>query len=195
MKTLLPIARVLMALPLLWSSEAAETLSALQTRGARSSDERIPAEYRVTIAGRILSEDKRPLANVPITLSETDPDNVVFHSRTDPPSDGKSVLTTAGGSSYVIENGALRPVKVLNPSGKSGLDGQFSILADRRFWAKTGYFTLLGGLVTQLRGGRMAGILRKPGGEKFVVSDDRTTATLLLGDIVVFERYMEDTRP
>lgn len=135
-----------------------------------------PDEYAITITGRILSEERKPLAGMNIMISETDPKKVTITARTDAPDK--------------LPSGTLVAVKLLNPRANTDTNGRFTIRADRRFWEKTGCFALHGGVVPGT-GNMQADILRKPGGDPIVVKTDAKTRTVDLGDIIVLEKYMK----
>jgi len=119
----------------------------------------IPAEFAVTITGRILSQDKEPLVGMSVLVSETDKDKIAITWRTG--DDGK----------------------VLNPIGETDKTGRFTIVADRRFWEKTGYLTLQGGFIPGTT--KNAGILRGAINEPLIIKLDPKTKKLDLGEIVV----------
>jgi hypothetical protein len=135
-----------------------------------------PDEYAITITGRILSESRKPLAGMPIMISETDPEKVAITVRTDAPDK--------------LPSGVLVAVKLLNPLANTDANGRFTIPADRRFWQSTGHFALHGGLVPGT-GNMQADILRKPSGDPIVVRPDSKTRTIDLGDIVVAEKHLK----
>lgn len=135
-----------------------------------------PDEYTMTITGRILSEERKPLAGMTVMLSETDPEKVTITARTDAPAN--------------LPSGVLVRVNLLNPRAKTDANGRFTIPADRRFWESTGCFALQGDLVPGT-GNMQADILRKPSGDPIVVRTDSKTRTIDLGDIVVLEKHMK----
>jgi hypothetical protein len=73
--------------------------------------------------------------------------------------------------------------KLLNPTGETDSTGRFTIVADRRFWQKTGYFTLQGGLIPGTL--QNAGILRGSLGEPIIIKLDPKAKKFDVGDITI----------
>jgi hypothetical protein len=126
---------------------------------AEAQTVKIPDEYSIMITGRILNEKKEPLVHLNIIISETQADNVAISWR-------------IGGDG-----------KLANPQTYTDANGRFSIAADRRFWEKTGYFTLYGGFLPGTT--QNAGVLRGPGGGPVVIKTDPKTKKFEIGDIIV----------
>jgi hypothetical protein len=110
-----------------WSATIVTVLFILTVLGQASEDPtspkepKIPNEFAITISGRIIFPDGEPVsADRSVLLSETEP--------------GKPSFTLRAGAGG----------KIINPSGRTDKNGRFTIVADRRYWEKTGYFTLEG---------------------------------------------------
>lgn len=117
---------------------------------ASRKETKIPDEFALTITGRVIWPDAKPIPDMGIMLSETDPEKVAFTLR-----------FGAGG-------------KIINPSGTTDKNGRFTIVADRRYWEKTGYFTLYGG------SSPLVGSLNEP----IIIKVDAKAKKIDLGDII-----------
>jgi len=116
-----------------------------------------PAENYLMIKGTLKSEPGSPIAKRSVTLYET-------HYK------GKELQATI----KVGKEGIL-----LNPSSMTDSGGSFTILADRRFWEKSGSFTL----GVSLWNGEA--YLRDKNGVHLVIQVDKKTKTVALGEIKV----------
>ena len=116
---------------------------------ARSKETKIPDEFALTITGRIIWPDGKPIPDRMVMLSETE----------------------AGKPSFTLTAGA--GGKIVNPSGTTDKNGRFTIIADRRYWQKTGYFTLW-------EGSLLVGSLNEP----IIIKVDAKTKKIDLGDII-----------
>lgn len=97
-------------------TDAGWALSEIQSK----EDEWIRAEYFVKIKGKLIEETEEAFADQTVTLYELINDEGTF----------KTTIK-------VGEGGIL-----LNPSTKTDSDGNFTIIADRRFWEGSGMFTI-----------------------------------------------------
>ena len=82
--------------------------------------DKIPEEYKVTITGRLLRENKSPLRGAYVELSEVIEEEGKIKTR------------------FKVGDGGI----ALNPSTRTDETGKFTIVADRRFWEESGQFTL-----------------------------------------------------
>lgn len=119
------------------------------------------AQRKVTITGRLLYENKKPIVGIHVMVMEAES------------KDGKIATTWKTGPDG----------KLANPSAVSDKEGRFSIVADPSFWAGTGNFTLSGGFLPGTTAN--AGILRGPGEVPMLLTVDAKATKLDLGDIVV----------
>lgn len=119
----------------------------------------IPDQFAFTITGRLLTPNSAPLAGMEVLVSETDCARPAIAWQTG--SDGR----------------------LINPRATTDASGRFRITADRRFWARTGCFTLQGGLIPGTMEG--AGILRGEANAPVLVTPAPRARSITLGDIVV----------
>ena len=122
------------------------------------------AARKVTIAGRLLYEDKSPIVGIRVMVMETES------------KDGRITTTWKTGPDGTLAN----------PSAVTDNAGRFSIEAAPSFWASTGDFTVSGGFLPGTT--TNAGILLGPGQVPMLLSIDAKTNKVDLGDIVVVKK-------
>jgi hypothetical protein len=142
---------------------AGENASNLQSKKENNSN--IPDEYLVTITGRLLDKSNSPIAGMSVMLFEASVTNT---------KDGEKISIT-------LKTGA--DGKLVNPTATTDSEGRFTIVADRRFWQKTGKFTLSGGFLPGTA--TNAGYLQGPNGTPLLITIDPNTSRSDLGDIPV----------
>lgn len=119
--------------------------------------DKIPEEYKVTITGRLLWENKSPVGEGAwVLLQEVIEEEGKI----------KTALKVEGG-------------KVVNPTSKTDKTGKFTIVADRRFWEESGQFTLSVSI------GSNTHYLQKSKGIPSVIVVKKGTKEVDLGDIIV----------
>ena len=117
----------------------------------------IPEEYKVTITGRLINKEKDTEKDWRVTVVKVDEQgNATFEIRFDAAGRIKFLY------SCLIDN-----------------DGKFMIVADRRYWEKTGKFSLK--LDKELRTGLLQDLNNIP----IVITLDKNTKKIELGDVVV----------
>lgn len=121
--------------------------------------DKIPEEYKVTITGRLLWENKSPVhEGARVWLYEVIEEEGKIKTR---------LKVGKGG-------------KVLNLSTKTDKTGKFTIVADRRFWEESGQFTLSVTIMSKEH------YLQKTKGVPLVIVFKEKARELDLGDIVVY---------
>lgn len=131
-------------------------------KGAESA---IPDEHRVVILGRLLNAENAALPEVHIMLMEA------------------SSLDGKNGSEIKTTFKTGPDGKLANPDATTDKDGRFVIVADRRFWAETGKFTLHGGFLPGTT--QNAGYLSGSNGSPLLISVHEDARTFDVGDIRV----------
>jgi hypothetical protein len=123
----------------------------------------IPDEYRVVITGRLVDKDKSPIAGMHVMVCEAVTD------REKGTMDCPLVVGADG--------------KLANPDATTDKAGRFRIVADRRFWEKSGEFTLSGGFLPGTT--TNAGLLTGSGKTPMTIGVDKETRNVDLGEIPV----------
>ncbi|HEX9689658.1 MAG TPA: hypothetical protein VGB47_11380 [Thermoanaerobaculia bacterium] len=123
----------------------------------------IPDEHRVEITGRLISKDKSPIAGMHVMVCEavTDREKGTLEC--------PWVMGTDG--------------RLANPDATTDKAGRFRIVADRRFWEKSGEFTLSGDFLPRTT--TNAGLLTGPGKTPMTIRVDKGTRNVDLGEIPV----------
>jgi len=123
----------------------------------------IPDEHRVEITGRLVGKDKSPIAGMHVMVCE---------AVTDREKDNRDCPWVVGADG-----------KLANPDATTDKAGRFRIVADRRFWEKSGEFTLSGGFLPGTT--TDAGLLTGPGKTPMTIRVDKGTRNVNLGEIPV----------
>ena len=123
----------------------------------------IPDEHRVEITGRLVYKDRSPIAEMHVMVCEAVTD------REKGTMDCPLVVGADG--------------KLANPDATTDKAGRFRIVADRRFWEKSGEFTLSGGFLPGTT--TNAGLLTGSGKTPMTIRVDKGTRNVDLGEIPV----------
>jgi len=156
----------------------------------KSAPDRIPEKYKTIITGRIMHADKTPIVGLSVSIYEASTHKwEAEFVETVPGSYGKiqqlqnATLIFKEEKIHIYYAIKVKDGKSVNPQATTDSNGRFKIVADCRFWEKTGSFTIKGGFLP----GTMINcpILRQQSGKPILITIHKNERKVDLGDIVI----------